>query len=199
MVDTHDYASAADEQQSLLVFPETTSVSGIAVLLDHLSNTMAIDEERVFAQGASAGGLLAARIACEMSDRIAAVGTGAGFDLPDPVLCERPSRPVPVTSFIDPVDPYFEFGDVEEAHARWAEWNDCDPVPTTETVGTDVEVIRWIDCDDEATVEVYIVAGLGHRWAAAECLPGQESFCAEIPDFDAGTVQWEFFVAHPLR
>ncbi len=57
-------------------------------------------------------------MACELSDRVAAVGTGAGFGFPDPISCEQPGRAVPVTSFIAPNDPYFALDEVMAAHAQ---------------------------------------------------------------------------------
>jgi polyhydroxybutyrate depolymerase len=199
LADSYDYARQADAQGSLFVLPETTSVAGIEELLDHLGEGWNIDGSRIFAQGASAGGLLAARLGCELADRFAAIGTGAGFGIPDPILCQRPSRPVPLTSFIDPADPFFVFDEVEEGHGRWAEWNGCAPTPERTEVGEEVQVIRWQGCDDDATVELYVVEGLGHRWPATDCLPSAPSgLCAERDDFDGGEVQWQFFQEHPM-
>ncbi len=193
-----EFATYTDDQGSIIVLPESTSVTVISALLDHLGDELSIDEGRVYAQGASAGGVLAARIGCELSDRVAAVGTGAGFGLPSPLACERPARPVPVTSFIGPYDPYFGLDEVMAAHAQWAEWNGCNPEPTTEEVATGVILTRWGGCSDDAIVELYVVDGLGHHWPG-RCLPtAPAGICVEFAHFDGGALQWDFFVDHPM-
>jgi polyhydroxybutyrate depolymerase len=193
-----DFPAAADRHGVVYLVPQSSDAAIIVRLLDRVAEDVAVDPARVYAQGTSAGGVLAARLACVFSDRIAAIGTGAGFQLPDPMLCERPERPIAVTSFVDPDDHYFALDDVRAALTQWASWNGCASTPLSEEINEDIVLTRWNDCDDDATVELYVIDGLNHRWASTECPYTAAAYCAKRDDFDAGTVQWRFFSAHPM-
>src|SRR5581483_6000699 len=54
-----------------------------------------IDPRRVYAAGASNGGYMAHRVACDAADRVAAVVSVDGANWKDPARC-RPSEPVAV-------------------------------------------------------------------------------------------------------
>ena len=69
-----------------------------------------IDARRIYATGFSNGAMMCFRLAAEMSDRIAAIGTVAGTmarGLP------APSRPVPLIHFHGTLDPAFPFREGE--------------------------------------------------------------------------------------
>ncbi len=78
----------------------------VGALLDQLEESSCIDTNRVFAAGLSNGAFLTSAIACEYSDRLAAVATVAGMFAIDG--CE-PDRPVPVVAFHGTADTFVSF------------------------------------------------------------------------------------------
>ncbi|HUJ70694.1 MAG TPA: PHB depolymerase family esterase, partial [Verrucomicrobiae bacterium] len=71
-------------------------VGFIRALIDELKKTRAVDPQRVYATGISNGGMMTYRLACELSDKIAAIAPVAGaLNLEN---CQ-PTRPVSVIIF----------------------------------------------------------------------------------------------------
>jgi len=111
-------------------------VGFVSDLIDKIMEDYCIDPKRIFATGLSNGGFLSNRLACELSDRIAAIApVASGVALEDEDC--SPSRPVPVIAFhgtLDPMIPYqgtsspFPFspygGGVDNRDA-WVERNGC--------------------------------------------------------------------------
>ena len=57
---------------------EVPDVDFIAKMIEELESTYLIDRARICATGISNGGIMAARLACELSDKIAGVAIVAG-------------------------------------------------------------------------------------------------------------------------
>ncbi|MEU4361213.1 poly(3-hydroxybutyrate) depolymerase [Promicromonospora sp. NPDC023987] len=166
-------------------------------LLDTLESDLCVDTRRVYATGKSNGGGFAGILACELSDRVAAVAPVAaafyGTGHPD---C-APQRPVPVIELHGTNDvtiPYV--GDVDRglpAIPHWAgEWvgrNGCTTGPEVEATADDVTTYRWTDCAAGAEVTQVAVLGGGHTW------PGEDSYSGggyATHSIEAHEVMWEF-------
>jgi len=68
-------------------------VGFVSALIDDVARIYSIDEKRVYATGLSNGGMLCYRLACELSDRIAAIAPiSAGMSVDGP----RPKRQIPI-------------------------------------------------------------------------------------------------------
>ncbi len=209
----------------LLAPPETGEADDVAFigeLLDALESQLCIDAAHVFSAGYSNGGQMSVRLACSLSDRIAAIAPVAGLyfppmspDFPEPPGCAS-TRPVPVSAFHGSADPIVPFDggpggspgvveaffrlSIEEATSEWAAHNGCASSPTEEQVTENVRVVRYQDCDEEATVELYIVEGGGHTWPdAAIDVPEVEAVIGlTTHEISANDLMWDFFQAHPL-
>lgn len=161
-------------------------------LLDDIAEIAVIDSTRVYVNGFSNGGGLSVRLACDVADKIAAIGSVAGaiVDLND---C-NPSHPVPVMAFhgtADPVVDYYgrgmrssllrrgagftnaptEFLGAEDWTSRWAEYNGCDPVAEAIDTWGDVIGVHYTACDDDAEVYLYTIEGGGHTWPGGWPIP----------------------------
>ncbi len=185
---------------------DVDDVAFIRSLIAQLEVDYCIDPARIYVNGLSNGGGMTNRLACEMSDVFAAVGTVAGAYTDFPGGC-HPARPVPVIAFhgvIDPIVPYEGNADVgfpaiQTWAADWAARDQCDltPQPVAGTVGA-VTGVRYSDCADNAEVVLYSIADGGHTWPGGFPTPafitGKTS-----RDIDASATMWAFYVAHPLE
>ena len=173
------------------------------------------DPHRVYVAGVSAGGYMAARIACELSDTVTAVAdviaTAHASQLSS---CDR-GRPIPfllMASTTDPVNPYVgERGDEIAGLASalqtvqtFVKRDDCKqrverslPHIAAELQST-VSLTRYSDCKDGSEVLFYRVDGSGHSVpSTAPAEPGDwERHGARNRDIDAAAVIWSFFAAH---
>lgn len=81
-------------------------VAFIRQLIDDVARRAPVDLDRVFATGISNGAMMSGRLACEVSDRIAAVAQVAGtLGVATEAAC-RPSRPVSVLVVAGTADPW---------------------------------------------------------------------------------------------
>lgn len=190
-------------------FFETVPVDDVA-FINYLINVFdsfhCIDRSRIYVNGLSNGGGMTNRIACEMADVVAAVGTVAGAYTEFPGGC-HPARPVPVMAFHgtdDPIVPYdgndsIHFPAVENWMTGWAERDGCDVAAVTELrVSDSVVGTRYADCADDAEVVFYSIEGGGHTWpGSAPLLPFLLGGTTQ--DINASATLWAFFEAHPLQ
>ncbi|MBZ0296346.1 MAG: poly(3-hydroxybutyrate) depolymerase [Anaerolineae bacterium] len=222
-VDYSQWNPVADEHGFIVVYPQGTGVplrwnSGLNIageavddvafinaLIDRLSESLCIDANRIYSTGLSNGGGMSNRLACELSDRIAAIGGVAGaYTLPTDC---NPSRPVPVIAFHgteDRIVPYNVDGEgslnlpkITQWAADWAARNQCDSEPETLPAVGDVSGIEYTHCADDASVILYTIEGGGHTWPGGE---GQIIFVVGRTnhDINASELMWDFFEEHPL-
>ncbi len=217
----------ADREGFIAVYPNgtgtparwyagTTSFTGTSTiddvqffddLLDSLSKELCIDASRIYINGLSNGGGMTARLACERSERIAAVGTVAGAYATYPLLGAEcaPTRPIPVIAFHGTADPVVSFNGNPGLHfppirtwiADWVKRNSCAKGPDEIFMQADVTGVVYTDCAGNGDVEFYTIEGGGHTWPGsapiAEFLIGKTT-----QTIKASEVMWTFFVAHPL-
>ncbi len=138
-------------------------------LLTQAADDFCLETERVYVLGNGDGSSFAARVACDLSDTVAAVGFVG--DVVDPDPCEQ-QRPVPLV-----VLPGFEGG-----VGPWVERYGCDEVPSLEPV------VAGATGEGSLTASVYLECVEG---AALEVLPRADQ--ALLND-----AIWAFFAAHPL-
>jgi polyhydroxybutyrate depolymerase len=187
-----DLEDAVDERGFVVVSPEgggTPSrwrlpdsdgagddVAFVEAVLADVSERLCVDLDRVFAAGMSNGAAFSAVLACELAPRIAGVAAVAGVNLVAPCPADAP---VPLIAFHgteDHVVPYdggsvllglAEAMEATEAVAAWADRNGCGAGPEEERVSPEVRRLAYDDCDDDATVELYVVEDGGHTWPGA--------------------------------
>lgn len=175
-------------------------VAFVGAMIDWLEQELCIDPSRIYATGFSNGGFFSHRLACELSDRIAAVGSVAGMMGIDDC---SPGRPMPVLQLhgtADPVVPYdgslvLGFRSVEETIAGWIERDGCGSEPVLTYDQGEVTCMSHEDCEAGVEVELCTVEGGGHTW------PGGADILGAGPttqDIVANDYLWEFFMDHPL-
>ncbi|HEY6709362.1 MAG TPA: PHB depolymerase family esterase [Actinomycetota bacterium] len=170
----------------------------MADLLDDLQGRLRVDPARVAAGGFSAGGGVAARLACDLAGRVASVAVVAGALYSEPGEC-TPSRAVPVLDMhgtADVVVPYrgrtstvdwpLPMPPVPNWLADWATRDGCPGEPAVFLDTPGVSEFRWSGCRDGAEVVHYRINGGDHQ--APRAIDGKPF----------AEVVWEFFAAHPL-
>jgi polyhydroxybutyrate depolymerase len=174
-------------------------------LLDLLESNLCVDTKRIFATGYSNGGFMSHRLACELSDRIAAIAPVAGvIGVP---TC-TPLRPVPVFHIHgtgDMLEPFFgglaagifpigPFESALQTVADWARRDGCSKSATAlPTQGQfDTSVVDFSRCAGGADVRLATIFGGGHNW------PGGTLLFGYLSSWSANDHMWAFFQAHPM-
>lgn len=198
-------------------------VGFIVALLNQVAATMPVDQGRIYATGLSNGALFAHRLACDLSQSIAAVAPVAGTLPTDLGARCQPTRPVAmlqISGTADPIMPFeggrvADFGgrgeggqvlSVAKTAASWARWNGCgnpgreEALPTRAPLDlTRVMRTRYTHCPTSGPVTVLTVVEGGHTW------PGGPQFA---PAFLVGAVSRQidtsqaitnFFLSLPPR
>ena len=182
-------------------------------LLDDLARSANINPKRIYATGMSNGGIMAYRLASELSDRIAAIAPVSG-----PMGTEscHPKRPVSIIHFHGTEDehaPYrggkgkgpsgTNFYSVEHSIQAWVKANACSKEPLVESLpdktndGTSVIRKTYGSGRDGTEVVLVTIEGGGHTWPGQE--PRLKTLGRASKDISANDLMWEFFEKHPMK
>lgn len=216
-----DFRDIADKEGFLLVHPEGTLLNGnqhwnvgsftigsttddvsfTEALIDELANQYAINLDRVYATGMSNGGYMSFLLACQLSEKIAAVASVTGSMTPETYNACNAQHPTPILQIHGTSDSTVPYnGDtwtrsIEDVISYWANYNNCETNPTTTALadidpsdGSTVEHIVYIAGDNGLTTEHMKVIGGGHTW------PGSAfNFPGTNYDINASMEIWQFF------
>jgi polyhydroxybutyrate depolymerase len=156
--------------------------------------------------------MMAYRVAAEMSDRIAAIGTVGGT-----LAIEKyePKRPVSVVHFHGTKDTLVPFDGPKDKEAKYLKFRSVDATMKaciqangcadkgTETVlemkHDKLKVTRkeWNQGKDGAEVVLYVIENGGHTWPGMD--KGPPFLGASTMNINANEVMWEFFQKHPMK
>jgi polyhydroxybutyrate depolymerase len=195
-------------------------VGATSAFLDELETRLCVDRRRVFATGHSNGGMLAYRLACELSDRVAAIAPNAAFLMNRDLDAEQvttlfscePTRPVPVLQLHGLADQCAPIGGGESAGHDPATRptvrsgievlrvaNGCRATPTVTRPDDTTTCFTWGDCTAGADVILCAIDGAGHTWPGSFYPAETQGTCGgAAADLDANQMIWEFFAAHPM-
>ncbi len=216
-----DFRDIADTEGFLLVHPQGTIINGdqqwnvgflgngnttddvgfTEALIDELANLYTINLDRVYATGMSNGGFMSFLLACQLSEKIAAVASVAGSMTPDTYDACNAQQPTPILQIHGTGDSNVLYnGDtwtrsIEDVISYWVNYNNCETSPTTTALtdinrsdGSTVEHIIYSGGDNGVTTEHMKIIGGGHTWpSSAITLPGTNQ------DINASMEIWHFF------
>ncbi len=172
---------------------DVDDVGFVSAMIDEISASLCIDEKRVYATGMSNGGFMSHRLACELSDRIAAIAPVAG--VLGITQC-APARPVPVLHFHGTDDNIVGYNgirgylSVADSMEGWVTRNACSPMSTPDFMLDDVRCELWNGCQGGAEVKLCTIDGGGHTWPGGTPIPGLGDTTQTI---SASQMAWEFF------
>jgi polyhydroxybutyrate depolymerase len=191
------FSNVADREGFLIVYPQgqgpkeeafwdtspgSRDVQFIRDLVDHLQRRCRVDPSRIYASGHSNGGGMVNRLACELADRIAAIGPVSGAYQSG--RCS-PSRPIPVFAIHGTTDHIIPYEGIPGWAASWAERNGCDPEPVEIVHNVLISERQWVNCSEGADVVLYTIVDLAHDWTH------------DLINF--GQTIWDFFEQHPMN
>ena len=222
-----DFRDIADTEGFLLVHPEGTTLIGnqfwnvgfpglsstiddvgfTEALIDELATLYTIDLDRVYATGMSNGGFMSFLLACQLSEKIAAVASVTGSMTQDTFDDCNAQLPTPVLQIHGTEDDVVLYNEnnlslpIPDVISYWVDHNNCETTPTTTTLpdvdvsdGSTIEHSVYEDGDNGITTEHMKVIGGGHTW------PGSILNSAGTnQDIDASMEIWLFFSRYDIN
>lgn len=217
--DDHHWNDCRSNIANPTVNTDWDDVAFVASLIEVLDEAYEIDRDRVYATGASNGGMMSYRLAIELGGRLAAVGALIA-NLPDPSECPQPQAPISVLVMNGTQDPLmpFEGGCVSNARCQrgavrstqetvafWTAFNqtklDPEVVALPDVVpadGSTVTVSTYGGGREGAEVVFYRVEGGGHTVPGPEPVAPARVRVAgpKNRDIDGPEEVWRFFQRH---
>jgi len=176
-------------------------------LLDSISADYNINADRIYSTGMSNGGFMSYHLACQLSDKIAAIASVTGSMSPVTYNACNPQHPtaileihgtsdgtVPYTgaSFSKPVSDVLDY---------WVNFNNSNTTPTVINVpdintsdGSTVEHLLYYGGDNDVTVEHFKITGGGHTWSGSAFGGAGTNY-----DIDASVEVWKFFMRYDIN
>lgn len=183
------------------VYPNSNidDVAFLSSLIDTVSTWYNIDAKRIYSTGFSMGGFMSNRLACELSDRIAAIASVAGTMGNEISGTCSPSQTIPVLHIHSTDDQTVTYNGnygigADSLVNFWVNHNQCNTTPIASdlsNVANDnftAKKYLYKNGNLDSEVEFYKLTGPGHSesWYNA----------TSNNDFDAIEVIWDFFERH---
>lgn len=204
------------------IVEKSDDVGFVAALIAQLERRYAVDRRRIFAAGISNGGMFAARLACEMADRIAAVAIVAANMPADLAPRCAPARAISVLQINGTADPLMPFGggtvglvfgaglggrvlSVADTLALWARLDHCGQAappatlpPLAPSDRTTVRRIAHESCAEQSELVLYEIDGGGHAWPGGPQYFPRAVVGRASRQLDASATILRFFANHPM-
>lgn len=220
-----NFRAIADRENFLVVHPQGTvgddgetywnaqwNPNGIddigftAALIDSISAKFNVNQKRIYSTGMSNGGFMSYTLACELSDRIAAIASVTGTMTVDQLnnSC-NPENTTPIMQIhgtddsVVPYDGNVWMAPIEDVLDFWREKNACQPyeftkvddISTNDDSTVEHEVNRG--CAENADVEFFRINGGTHTWPGSAIDFGVTNY-----DINASEEIWRFFSQYDL-
>ncbi len=182
-------------------------VNFVRQLIAKLIAQFNINPKKVYATGHSNGGMLCYRLACELSDKIAAIAPNS-TTMVVTTPCS-PSRPVPILHMHSALDnnvPYMGgYGTgisnswmpaLDSVFAVWSAINSCSTQGATIISNSSFTEKQWSGCTVNPGIQFYLTADGGHAWPGG--LPGSASGDTPSTAINANDLLWDFFQHYQL-
>jgi len=192
---------------------EANDVKFLSDMIDFLIGRFNADPRRVYITGASNGGMMTYRMACDHADKLAAVAPLIG-SIPAAYFNRcRPAEPLPILMMNGTEDPFVPWNGgpvksgrggevlpIQKTVQFWVRNNRSNSVPQKQTLpdrvprdGTRVHVDYYAASPGGADTLLYTIEGGGHTWPGASGQAPPRIVGRKSQDIDATTAIWEFF------
>ncbi len=194
-----DFRSIADTAGFIIVHPQGENLAGAdtrhwnvggwtlgstiddvgftEALLTKISTAYTIDLQRVYSTGMSNGGYMSFLLACQLSDKIAAIASVTGSMTPQIYDACNPQHPTPILQIHGTNDGVVPYGganwtrSIDDVIAYWVDFNNASSTFTSQdfannsdTDGSTVERQTYEVGASNVLVEHFKVTGGGHTW-----------------------------------
>jgi len=221
-----DFRPIADQEGFIIVHPQGSLLEGethfnvggwtlestvddvgfTASMLDKLEEEYNIDPKRIYSTGMSNGGYMSFLLACQLSERIAAIASVTGSMTPQTFNFCDPKHPMPIMQIHGTQDAVVPYGGanwskpISEVLNYWVEFNACSisaqltdlPDHNLED-GSTVQRQEYGDCKNNAQTIHYRIDKGGHTWAGSSFWVPKTNY-----DMNASEVIWAFFAQYDL-
>lgn len=183
---------------------DVDDVGYLGDLMDRVAVLYNADLSKVYSMGYSAGGFMSYKLACDLTNRVAAIAPDVASMVFDNLSSCVPARPINISAFnglSDPITPYNgfpgNFPGIDSIRHFWQIKNGCDVIFKTDTLpdisndGTFVVRYTYENCNQVEQVYFKVVFG-GHVW------PGANNVFFDIlgkttKDISMNIEAWKFF------
>jgi polyhydroxybutyrate depolymerase len=194
-----DYASANN----------IDDVKFIGRLIDKLIASYKINPKKVYVTGHSNGGMMAYRLACELSGEVAAIAPNASTMVVSQPC--HPTRAMPILhmhSALDTKVPYrggigtgpgtegVFMPSINSVLRTWSQKNLCQTLAQVIINNSKYKFTKWSNCTNNVTLDYYLTKDGGHGWPGG--LPGGPFSDTPSTAIHANDLLWEFFQKHQL-
>lgn len=195
------FDKVADNGKFIVVYPNGTyklnnsngwdissnaDVDFISALIDTMAVKYKIDRTRVYATGFSMGGMMSYKLACEIADKITAIGPASGYPLGNMVTKCTPARPVPICHTHGTTDDIVDYTGLEDWISKFVKSNECSSNPTTTNPTSKIKKEYWGPCK-QSEIIVYHFDGMYHAYPTVSA-----------QGFSTSDTFWNFFKKYPL-
>ena len=189
---------------------EIDDIGFLSNLIDTISSQYNINQDKIYSTGMSNGGFMSYKLACELSDKIAAVASVTGSMNESQINSCFPQQSMPVMQIHGTTDlvvlyegnEFLETLSIEDVVSYWVAFNQCDTDPVVTNM-PDINILDlsqaehylYDNCINSTSVEFYKIINGGHTWPGALIpLTGNNT----NQDINASEKIWEFFQKYDL-
>ena len=170
-------------------------------LYSYIVSNYSINLDQVYSTGMSNGGYMSYYLACNMSDKIAAIASVTGAMGSFTQLNCNPTHPTPVMEIHGTADLTVPFNDIVNGIEYWRDYNNCNLIADTIFIpdlvladSSTVEHIIHNNGDNGVTTELFKIHNGGHTWPGSNFSSGVTNHdinsCIEI---------WKFFSRYDIN
>lgn len=212
-----NFMPMADSTNFILILPEGTLLSGIShwnvgllvsqvddidfvlKLIDSISATYTINQNRIYATGFSNGAYLSQLLASR-TNKFAAIASVSGSITPVNFASLSPEHPVSVmmingtSDFIVPYTGLANSKPIEDVINYWVGYNNCNPTPNVFAIpdtnlsdAANAQKFSYLSGNNGSKVVLIKVNNGGHTWPGSAYIAG-----ITCMDFSASTEIWNF-------
>jgi len=221
IMNSAEFNEIADQENFIVVYPQgslilnllahwnvggftqisnTDDVAFVDYLISSLSEMYNINLDRVYATGMSNGGFMSFLLACQLSNKIAAIASVTGSMTTQTLNECDPQREVPILQIHGTNDPVVPYNGIQEWNTPidnvldyWVLNNHCSPNP-------DVNDLVDINNDNGITVqEIIYDNGLNGSMVKHFKVNGGTHVWFQNEDIDSSALIWEFFSNYDIN
>lgn len=229
-MNTADFRAVADTAGFIVVYPQGSLLNGnshwnvgswtssssaddvgfVEAIINRVSSNYNISADRIYATGYSNGGYFSFELACQLSEKIAAIGVVSGTMSTETYNACNPSHPTPVITIHGNADEMVQYDGSSPINSKsvaqvtdyWLSYNNIATEPSEETVleninrndGSTIKKFVYAAGDNNVSFEHYKVRNGSHAWPYMDGNPNTRN-C----DIDAHTEIWRFVSKYDIN